>query len=240
MRYGLIFLLLGIACGCVCAAGGALWSRLLTADAALCFTLVGAAYLGVGPGVFGKRANGSLPLLAYVLFRPYLLLNVLSLGFWAILARERPYHEVASNLYLGRRLLAWDPLPVDGFTAVLDVTCEFPERADLRRLAYLCLPLLDSTAPSAAQLVEAVGFVRDYVERGPVLIHCALGHGRSATVAAAYLVSLGLVPDADAAEAHLKARRPGVHLSSCQREVLRSYLPAAEAMKNASRGAGGV
>jgi protein-tyrosine phosphatase len=55
--------------------------------------------------------------------------------------------------------------------------------------------------------------------RGAAFIHCAFGHGRSATVAAAVLVRRG---DAtlDDVEAKLRAVRPRIGLNAHQRRAL--------------------
>ena len=223
MRFGFTFLLLGLALAYFAVCAQALWLRLILANSALCFALFGLAYLRLGPGVFYKRPDGTLPLPVYLLFWPYLALHTLSMGFWAVIARERAYDQITPNLYLGRRLLAGDRVPKQGFAAVLDLTCEYPERADLRRCAYLCLPVLDSRAPTVDQIAEGLRFIRQHVSAGPVLVHCALGHGRSATVVAAYLLATGEAADEITAEQIMKARRPDVHLTSIQRAAVRAY-----------------
>ncbi|MHC5020159.1 MAG: dual specificity protein phosphatase family protein [Planctomycetota bacterium] len=59
-----------------------------------------------------------------------------------------------------------------------------------------------------------------------VLVHCAQGHGRSATVCAAVLVQMGDVDGVDAAVALLKQKRPGVHLRPPHRTRLAELLAA--------------
>ena len=56
---------------------------------------------------------------------------------------------------------------------------------------------------------------------GPIYVHCAAGHGRSATLAAAVLVERGSAPDMLAAERMMKGARPTVRLSSEQRRLAR-------------------
>lgn len=226
MRYGLTFLLLGAVLAYLAICAHDLWLRLALSNAALCFAVFGLAYLRLGPGVFGKRPDGTLPLPVYLLFWPYLALHTLSMWFWAVIARERAYDQITPNLYLGRRLMPWDPVPEQGFAAVLDLTCEYPERADLRRCAYLCLPVLDSRAPTVDQLAQGLRFIQEHMRTGPVLVHCALGHGRSATVVAAYLLNAGQAADEITAEKVMKACRPDVHLNSFQRAAVRAYQAA--------------
>jgi len=223
MRYGFTFLLLGLVLAYLAACTHALWLQLVLANAALCFPVFGLAYIRLGPGVFYKRPDGTLPLSVYLLFWPYLALHTLSIWFSPAVARTRAYDEIVSDLYLGRRLTTWDRIPVQGFAAVLDLTCEYPERRDLRRCGYLCLPVLDSRAPTVEQLDRGIRFLQRHLNTGPVLVHCALGHGRSATVVAAYLLVAGEAADEITAEKIMKSRRPDVHLNSIQRAVVRSY-----------------
>jgi protein-tyrosine phosphatase len=57
-----------------------------------------------------------------------------------------------------------------------------------------------------------------------VLVHCAHGHGRSATVLCAILISSGEAQDAGDAEALLKAARPRVRLNRRQRAMLEKWM----------------
>lgn len=171
------------------------------------------AYAGLGPGLLGKRPDGTIHPVALTLLLPFFL------GTWAVwalqgaLARKAPSHEVVPGVWLGRRPFRRD-LP-DGIRLVVDLTAEFPVDAAIRaEVPWVCRPTLDATPPTVADgralldAIEAAG--------GPVFIHCAAGHGRSATVAAALLIRRGLAPDPPAAEAILRAARPGVRLRGAQ------------------------
>ncbi|MBI4870420.1 MAG: dual specificity protein phosphatase family protein [Candidatus Riflebacteria bacterium] len=96
--------------------------------------------------------------------------------------------------------------------------------------AYRCIPLLDGTAPGPEALLAGARWIQARLELGPVYVHCAMGHGRSALFVAAYLLLAGRAGTVEAALAELGRLRPGVHLhpdqSSCLREFLR-MLPAA-------------
>ena len=56
--------------------------------------------------------------------------------------------------------------------------------------------------------------IRDHLPRGPVFIHCLLGLGRSAHIAAAWLLASGQCKDADEAVAAIRALDPGVVLNA--------------------------
>lgn len=181
--------------------------------------LLGVSYLGLGTRLFLKR-RGRLHPVTIVLFWPYLLLN------WVLWHPLRffgePYAEVQPGLFVGRRLLAHEPCPCD---AVLDLTCEFNEPKPFReREAYLCLPVLDGVAPTRAQVEAALLFIASHES---VYVHCAMGHGRSATVVIAQLLATGEEKDVSAAEQRLKRVRPGTRLRPGQRRLLRTLAESA-------------
>ena len=176
-----------------------------------------ASYAGLGPRLFLKR-EGRLHLLSRLLFWPYLLPNWL---VWEVLRRragEEPCVEVMPGLWLGRRLTGREARP---FRAVLDLTCEFSEPEALRRApAYLCVPVLDGCAPSRIALETALEFIARHHREAEVYVHCAMGHGRSATVVIAHLLATGAEADVSAAERRLAALRPRVRLRRRQRRLL--------------------
>ena len=100
---------------------------------------------------------------------------------------------------------------------------ELLRRADLRGLH---LPVRDYEAPTLSQLEEAVAFISSARGRGEaVLIHCYAGIGRSATVACAYLVTLGAT--AEEAIAEVRRRRSPVCVeSAAQVAVLEAFASA--------------
>jgi protein-tyrosine phosphatase len=62
---------------------------------------------------------------------------------------------------------------------------------------------------------------------GPVLIQCAAGRGRSATLVVAVLLVRQVVADVPSSEALLRSIRPGVALTAVQRRLLEQVaMPA--------------
>jgi len=179
-----------------------------------------AAWMGGGPRLFGKRADGTMPLWAWGLHASWYTLALVAFYGRLWWSREPACDEVAAGVWVGRRLLGREQrfLPDPG-AAVLDMTAEFP--ATVRGGAYRCLPVLDVTAPTAEQLRAAADWIAAQRADGrAVYVHCAMGHGRSATAVAAWMMRQEPGLTVEAAEARMKERRPGVRLSGPQRRAL--------------------
>jgi protein-tyrosine phosphatase len=214
MRMGALFVILGVAMAALGLLGGG--ASLLWLWPATSFVVVGLGYLGLGARVTGKRADGTLPLWSRVLLAPYMGLAWL---IWQALRRSRtvkPYALVAPRLYLSRRLHAHE-LPED-VTMVVDLTAEFDAPAALRAgRTYHALPSLDGHVPDEVAyraLVETVA-----ASDATALIHCAAGHGRSATFMASVLVRRGLAADVDEAERLIRQTRPSIRIGPAQRAL---------------------
>ena len=189
--------------------------------------VVGVAYLrvgGLGPGVFGKRLDGRLRWANVALLWPYF---AVAWGLWQLKSRlgsERPYDEVAPGILVGRRPLGSSETP-PGTGLVVDLTSEFPRSAQTSHVRrYECVPTLDTTAPDDDAFEALVDRLEG--EAGPIFVHCAMGHGRSATVAAALMLRRGLVADTEEAIAAMRARRPLIHLHPGQRDALTRLFDA--------------
>lgn len=179
----------------------------------LSFGLLLLGYLVVGPGVFGKRADGSLAWWSWVLMGPVIFLLWSLWHVVRLLLREPYCQEVAPGVWLGRRPLA-DELPAE-VTLVLDLVAELPAAAGIHRgREYLCVPVLDTTAPPVEELRELVE--RLHIHPGAVYIHCAQGRGRSALVAAALVLRRGLASSPQEAVRLLQQARPVVKLTWMQ------------------------
>jgi predicted protein tyrosine phosphatase len=118
----------------------------------------------------------------------------------------------------GRPLLA-----SRGITAVVNMRSEYDDRAaGIAPPRYLYLPTEDDHAPTLEQLKAGTTFIADEIARGGgVYIHCGAGVGRAATMAAAYLVSTGLSPDA--AWARVRQVRPFIRPTKAQISQLERF-----------------
>jgi protein-tyrosine phosphatase len=215
MSHGLALLFIGgaqIVLGVL--TGGIGW---LLVWSGMSFALVGAAYLVRKPSLFGKRPDGSLAWQNVMLLLPFLLFTWAVWRVQTAFSREPACHEVLPGVWIGRRPSARD-IPA-GVCLVVDMTAEFPAAAFVRNgREYVAVPVLDGCAPDEGALRRVVRTVRTC--HGPVYLHCALGHGRSGTVAAAVALAKGLAEDAVSAEELVRSVRAGIRLHPAQRMLL--------------------
>ena len=185
------------------------------------------AFYARQPHIFQKGSDGRLPFFSWVLFWPYFSYNYAQLLAWRLFSREPALAEVEPGLFWGRRLCRDERRRVEHLEplAVLDLTAEFAEPEFMREQGeYLRLPILDMTPPRNRDFERALQFIRDHRRRQNIYVHCALGHGRAAAILAAWLVQEGRCATVAEAEAWLRARRYGVHLTRAQRRAVKRFV----------------
>jgi len=185
--------------------------------------LVALAYFTAQPKLLGKRPSGRLTWWAAILYLPLLAISLTVWQLIQLFMGENASDEVTPGIHVGR----WpriEELPA-GAQAVVDLTAEFPARPGVRaHPGYVNHPILDTTSPSPA-VIESI--VRPLVDvPGPILVHCAVGHGRSAMIAAALGLARGDFDDPEQAVAALQRARPRVHLRPVQAQRLREWFVA--------------
>jgi len=178
--------------------------------------LVAGAYYGLGSAIF-QRYQGNMRWPARLLLAPYLL------GAW--LNYRYHLHHRAELCQLHERLwLGAYPgksAHAQAWHAVLDMTNEF-SRSRLHAEHRKYLPVMDLTAPSSRILVRACRWI-DLRREGRVLVHCALGLSRSASVAACWLAWR---TDKDIGEivGEISRLRPGILLTEEHKAHIREAL----------------
>ncbi|NJM86409.1 MAG: hypothetical protein HC847_03530 [Hydrococcus sp. RU_2_2] len=184
------------------------------------FFLLSFAYQKENVRIFGKQSNGKISFFSIVLLLPTLLF------LWTIwhirrsIVKEKCFHEILPGLWLGGRVFAGE-IP-DNISLIVDLTTEFIEPQDvIVGKTYICIPTLDAFGPGDEQFSKIVEKICSW--EGNVYLHCALGRGRSATVAAGILLAKGIVDDIDRAKTLLQSIRPGVDFSSSQRQLLERF-----------------
>lgn len=214
--FAVVFALLGLGFAALAARTGVAGAAL--GWAAITAILVAAAYARGAPSLFGKRDDGSLPAWRRALLLPYHAIVVLVCQLQRSFSREPAWHAVADGVYLGRfPRKSESPGEV---TLVVDLTAELPRRAE-GSFAYVLVPTLDGCSPPVEELDRLARLVAAH--DGVAYVHCAAGHGRSATVVAAALALRGSHGSLDEVIAHLRAVRPGVFLNGVQRGVLSAW-----------------
>lgn len=156
---------------------------------------VSSAYLLNYPSLFRKREDGSIPIYIRWVFVPFLLGSWLYNEYARRTDKVPPLQQIAPHLFLACRMSGQhvDLLNDNNIDAILDVTAEFDGldwTAYQEDFRYLNIPVLDHTSPTPEQLVMAINWLDQQITDGKnVVVHCALGRGRSVLVVAAFLLS---------------------------------------------------
>jgi len=187
------------------------------------FLILVMGYAGIGSKIFFKRSEGTVPRYTWCLYAPLFILNQFSFALYRCLAKQDPLSEVVPGLIIGRRLMANEIEYLSEFNidSIVDLTCEFSEPKNFStQYCYKSLPLLDGSSPTYPELIEIMKWMTERASFGPIWVHCALGHGRSATIVIAYLIWCGTAATLKEAEELLRLKRQGIKLSSAQKNRL--------------------
>jgi hypothetical protein len=197
---------------------------------AFAFVVVAVAYGIRSPQLLGKSGDGRTRFWQSIILLPYLVLNRICFELFCLTDRSPAWAEVVPGVLLGRRLRNWEAAELPA-GRVIDLTSEFAESSALRRRVYTSAPMLDGVAPSLNQLSRAVELLRNSVKDGTTYLHCALGHGRSGTVAVAYLIAEGRAKTVDEGLQLVCSARPSIRLSRGQRALLDRWAAKKECNK---------
>ncbi len=217
MKYALTFLVLGGAVSYLACSWGRWWHGLHWMS--LSFLALSAGYAGLGPRVFGKRADGRIPIWSKLVHFPYMFASDVVWRMACLLSRENATDEINGDIIIGRRLGAAE-LP-QGVVNYVDLVAEAEDPKAARDLpGYISFPILDADTPSAADLRSLVS----QLPPGRTFVHCAQGHGRTALFALALLIERGLVGSFDEGMELLRSARPGVGLHKGQEAFMRGFI----------------
>lgn len=189
---------------------------------ALSLILVSGAYIFNLAKIFRKRENGVIPLYIRWAFVPFLLGAQIYNAYSRKHDKVPPIQKINDHLFLACRLFPSDidTLKENGITAILDVTCEFDGlewSSTQENISYLNIPVLDHSVPTHSQLNQAINWIHHHIkEDRRVVVHCALGRGRSVFVMAAYLLSQDKNADVHQVLAQIKETRETANLNKHQ------------------------
>jgi protein-tyrosine phosphatase len=143
---------------------------------------------------------------------------------------HRWFDEITPQLWLGgaphyERDYAF--IERAGITAVVNIRAEREDdtaRYERQGIAHQQLKVLDIRTPPPEILDQGVAFIHEHVQNGgKVLVHCAKGRGRSATLLAAYLMQHEEMSFAQARQL-MRHKRPLTKLESRHQRALESWL----------------
>ncbi len=187
---------------------------------------VSSAYLLRYPALFRKREDGAIPFYIRWIFVPFLLGSWLYNEYARCTDKVPPLQKIEESLFLGCRISTQhvDLLNENDIGAILDVTAEFDGldwTAYQEDFAYLNIPVLDHTSPTTEQLLHAINWLDQKIADGQkVVVHCALGRGRSVLVVAAYLLAKHPSLTINEAMANIQSIRTTTRLNKRQRSAL--------------------
>lgn len=174
---------------------------------ALALAIVALAYGTLSVAPFQKASDGTVTLAARILLWPTRLGARINAWAWT---RRLPASVVINDgVSLGRFPNAME---ADGFVTVVDLAAELVRPADIRR-DWVSIPMLDLVPPRPEEVEAAAMAVERARLAGPVLVCCALGFQRSATVVAHWLVMTGRAATRERAAAMIAAAGRPVHLA---------------------------
>ncbi len=226
MKYAILFWLLAAANVALAVTQlDVLWQQIVAATPAFTFLLVGLVYALQKPAWFGKSNQGHQSIVGWCVYGLFFLLSHFTLWCYRRANNSQPpLAEVIPGLWIGRRLTTREArsLPLR-FAGILDLAAEFP-RIPLAAESYCSLPLLDGLPVSAQDLALARAWLAENCPRGPTLVHCALGHGRTGSIVLAYLLLEEQFADATEGLKRLRKLRPGFGMSHAQIAAVERFV----------------
>ncbi len=198
----------------------------------LSLLIIFVAYLTNQPNIFRKKSNGSIPLIMRLAFFPFMfgvsVYNKIQKGT----DKKNKYHyihHIQDDIYLSSRLSADEALSIDefGIAAILDVTAEFDAldwSSRYLEIDYLNIPILDHKSPTPTQLRQALNWIDTKRRQNkPIMVHCALGRGRSLFCVAAYILANDKHLSVDEVLDQITSVRSQAGLNKSQKNKLQVY-----------------
>ena len=166
------------------------------------------------------RVTGKVNVYKATFFLPYYAAVLLLMIGSRLISKSKhwkSYSELADGVYVGDYYSSF--LADMEWVAIVDITNELPRMGKSEK--YLNIQSWDGCPPTVEDIQRAVEFVKG--AKKPVLIHCAHGKGRSATVACAVASAVGSFKSLDEAIAACKRIRPQTSINLRMRARLSDW-----------------
>ena len=183
------------------------------------FFLVALSYATENTAIFDKRLDGTIGWPSRLMLLPYLLIAMVNSRLWTY--HDKKTVKITDQVYLGRFP---DNKDLEPFKTVVDLTCEFTKPHTDKE--WHSSPMLDLVSAPPEQITAAANAIEKSLNKGSVLVVCALGYGRSVAVVAAWLIRNGYAKDASSALEQLRICRPKMRLSAEQAQSISEAINA--------------
>ena len=184
------------------------------------FGFLAMVYIFNKPEWLGKKHNGKINILNLMIYLPWFFFSLIVWHIQRIISKENPFDEIIENkIWYGRRLLASEIS--EKFDAVIDLTSEFIEpNIIVDRFEYISLPLLDGIKPNK-NFFKKLKEIIPQIKNKKIFVHCAQGHGRTATVTLFIMKNLNFIDKYEDGLKKILQFRPGAKVSKEQFEFIR-------------------
>lgn len=162
--------------------------------------------------VMGKDKNGKINYFIVIINLPWLLFTYSIFAIQYFMSREDKANKIIKEIYIGCYPCKKKAREYD---YVIDLTSEFPSSQKYGG-KYSCLANLDGINLSQYFIPD------DLSISDKILIHCAQGHGRSATYCSMLLIKMGLAKDCNEALTIIQKSRPAARPSKYQIKQIES------------------
>ena len=139
------------------------------------------------------------------------------------------FDEIKPQLWLGGAptyVRDYEFIKDAGINAVVNIRAERDDDREFYRqhdIDYIRIEVLDVMVPGPEDIDSGVAFIDDHIKAGDVvLVHCAKGRGRSATLTAAYLMRHEDMTYEQAREL-MVSKRPLVNIQGRHQKVLEAW-----------------
>lgn len=147
-------------------------------------TILGVAYaFNKASLICGKQSDGKINKALFAVNAPWIVFSFIVLRIQALISSENKIDRIGRSHWYIASYPGFKYKNIE-FDYIIDLTAEFP-KANCENKNYVCYPNLDGVELSHLSIIETINV------DSKVLVHCAQGHGRSATYCAVVMSQMG-------------------------------------------------